>query len=249
MAVRRVLVIAGSDPSGGAGISRDVATLASISVEAAPVITAITAQTHERFAGFEAVRPEMVRAQIDAALVSGGIGAVKIGMLATAEIVLQVSQALEHRENLPVILDPVLASSSGGTLLDEEGQQVLRERLLPRVFLLTPNLGETALLTGMHAAPPAAGAKAQAERLHALGCRRVLVKDGHGSGEQSSDVLYVEGEQSVAFSAPRRSGSARGTGCTLSSVIAGQLARGMALEDAIRAARAQVLARLRAVAP
>ncbi len=179
--MRRVLIIAGSDSSGGAGLTRDVATLAAFGVEAACALTAVTAQTHARVTAMQALPAELVRAQIRAALESGPIAAVKIGMLANGGIALAVAASLPRREEVPIVLDPVLASSSGEALLDGEGCTVLRERLLPRTTLLTPNIPEAAALLGEEPAQGGPQLLRQAQYLLALGPSAVLVKGGHGA--------------------------------------------------------------------
>jgi hydroxymethylpyrimidine/phosphomethylpyrimidine kinase len=141
-----VLVIAGSDSSGGAGLLRDVQVLTRLEVEARCVVTAVTAQTHTAVSAIHHVPPEIVREQMRAALETGDIGAIKIGMLGTLETIEAVIEALPSRDRIPIVLDPVLSSSSGGSLLKPSAQTRLKDLLLPRVTLVTPNLPEAARL-------------------------------------------------------------------------------------------------------
>jgi hydroxymethylpyrimidine/phosphomethylpyrimidine kinase len=243
-----VLAIAGSDSSGGAGIARDLSVLADLNVEALCAITAVTAQTHGEVIDIHHVPPDVVHNQIRAALKSTAIGAIKIGMLGRAATVRAVADALPPRETIPIVLDPVLLSSSGGGLLDEEGRAEMRARLFPLTAVLTPNIPEAASLC---ATAPAAGPEAllaQARTLLSTGARAILLKGGHGHGPQAVDLLlFAEGEP-IWLASPRIDAHCRGTGCALASAIAAGLARGTSLEAACRAAREYVLSMLRAQA-
>src|SRR6185437_1931532 len=141
-----VLVIAGSDSSGGAGIVRDLKVLADLGVRALCAISAVTAQTHGHVVSVHHVQPQVVRTQIRAALDSAPVGAIKIGMLGTAATVSAVADSLSRGGTIPIVLDPVLLSSSGGVLLDEEGRAEMQARLLPLATVLTPNIPEAASL-------------------------------------------------------------------------------------------------------
>lgn len=210
------MIIAGSDPSGGAGVVRDVETLALHGVAAAIALTAITVQTDAGVSQVYALPPELVAAQIAAALM-GGVDAVKIGMLHRAETVTAVVRALADVA-APIVLDPVLCSSSGGMLLDAAGQVALLGDLIPRVSLVTPNLPEMAALPGCRDAAA------------------VLLKGGHRRGLLSVDQLWISGQLHHEFSRPRHAGSMRGTGCALASAIACRLAQGQDLADACEGA-------------
>jgi len=240
-----VLVIAGTDSSGGAGLTRDVATLTHFGTRALCAVTAVTAQTDAAVTSVVTLPAMLVRAQIEAAIATARIGAIKIGMLGDAAIVAAVSAALPPREAAPLVLDPVLGASSGGELLDAAGRAALRERLLPRTTLLTPNIGEAATLLQ---APPATDAEeivAQGRALCALGPRAVLMKGGHAGGPLAVDWL-VAGEGAVErFSAPRLSVARRGTGCTLASAIAAGFAAGLGLIAACEQAKRHVTQILR----
>jgi hydroxymethylpyrimidine/phosphomethylpyrimidine kinase len=243
--VTTVLVIAGTDSSGGAGITRDVATLTHFGVEAQCVVTAVTAQTDREVTAIELLPPPLVRAQISAALATGRAGAVKIGMLGSEAIVEAVADVIAPREQLPLVLDPVLAASSGGVLLDPQGRAALIALLLPRATLLTPNIPEAAALLGAAPAASAADIIAQGRALCALGTVAVLMKGGHASGELATDWL-VRPEGSVReFTAPRLAAERRGTGCALASAIAGGLAAGLSLEAACQRAKEHVAGLLR----
>jgi hydroxymethylpyrimidine/phosphomethylpyrimidine kinase len=208
----RVLVIAGSDPSGGAGLARDIETLALHGANPAIALTAITVQTDAGVAAVHPLAPALVAAQIAAAL-QGGVGAVKIGLLRNEGVVAAVVRALAA-VSVPVVLDPVWRSSSDTLLLDRPGQLALQRDLMPMVSLVTPNLPEMAALPGC--------AKAAA----------VLLKGGHGDGARSVDQLWVGGTLQREFSRPRHPGTMRGTGCALASAIACRLARGLDLVNA-----------------
>jgi hydroxymethylpyrimidine/phosphomethylpyrimidine kinase len=229
--VTTVLVIAGADSSGGAGITRDVRTLTQLGARALCVVTAVTAQSNTQLLGTHVVPAKMVEAQIDAALATCRPGAIKIGMLATAATVLAVEAALPAAAP-PVVLDPVLTSSSGGELIDSGGRAALCARLLPRVTLLTPNIPEAAALIGTRAARSEAELLEQATALLALGPQAVLLKGGHGDGPEASDLLLTAHGPPHWLRAPRSSAMARGTGCALASAIAAGLAAGLALTAA-----------------
>ncbi|MEX6506742.1 hydroxymethylpyrimidine/phosphomethylpyrimidine kinase [Jiella sp. M17.18] len=237
----RVLVVAGSDSSGGAGIARDVATLAECGVPAALAVTAATAQTDRGVTAVHRVPPDIVAAQIAAALSGGQVRGVKVGMLGTADTVAAVADALRpFASQIPVVLDPVLAATSGRALLDDAGQEALIEQLLPLTALLTPNLVEAAILSGIAPAADEAAMALQAEALLARGPRAVLIKGGHGTGPEAVDLLVRPGEPPLRLASPRRPGTMRGTGCRLASAIAAGLAHDLPLPEACRAAKARL---------
>ena len=245
---RPVIVIAGSDSSGGAGLARDVATIAALGGSARPVVTAVTAQTDGRVTAVERMPAALVTAQLEAALetglVAGPAGAVKIGMLGAAQTVEAVAAVLSSWRRLPVVLDPVLASSSGVELLDEEGREVMKRELFPLAGILTPNLPEAALLTGLPPASTAAEIAAQARALLACGPRAVLMKGGHAEGEEAVDRLFDADGGLRCFAAPRARTNLRGTGCTLASALAAGLAAGQTVAAACEAAKAFIQQRL-----
>ncbi len=238
-----VIVIAGSDSSGGAGISRDLETITGLGGQARPVITAVTAQTHQGVTALEVLPAPLVAAQLEAALDSGPVGAIKIGMLADAEIVGAVASVLRHASSIPVIMDPVIAASSGRHLLTQDGVVALKNSLLPLTDLVTPNLQEAALLSGRPVAQSEADIQEQAQILLGHGGRHVLIKGGHGSGDRAEDRLFSAAGCEGTFSVERRAGTRRGTGCTLASAIAAFLAAGQPLSLACEKAQKVVLAR------
>lgn len=240
-----VLIVAGSDSSGGAGIARDIETVSAFGLRSCLALTAITVQTHRKVERVEPVSPDMVTAQMRAALDSNAVGAIKIGMLGTARIIDAVAAVLIDHPEVSVVLDPVLASSSGRLLLDETGRAALDERLLPLCRLVTPNLPELAILT--HSGPAEGDGTEvirQAGLLLDRGARAVLVKGGHGAGAASTDILVEPGKSAVRFDAPRINAEMRGTGCMLASAIAANIALGNSLEESLRRSKAYVLDRL-----
>ncbi len=231
----RVLTIAGSDSSGRAGIQADLRTLNTLGVHAATAITAITVQNTRGVSAVEPLSADLVTAQIEAAA-ADGLHATKIGMLATAAIVEAVAAAIEELELPLVVLDPVLASTSGTRLLDDDGVQTLVLELLPRVLVVTPNIPEAEALSGVRIKSPADVRRA-AERLHAMGAQNVLIKGGHSTNPQRVVVDWLfDGRALLELEVARVGGSnMRGTGCSYSSALAGFLA----LEDALPAAAAK----------
>jgi hydroxymethylpyrimidine/phosphomethylpyrimidine kinase len=237
--VTTVLVIAGSDSSGGAGLTRDVRTLTRFDTRALCVVTAVTAQSDAHLTAVHVVPAELVRAQMIAALATRRVDALKIGMLATRATVLAVTAALPTPLP-PLVLDPVLAASSGGELLDEAGRGALCTALLPRATLFTPNIPEAAALLGTPHAKSEAELLQQAAALLALGPRAVLLKGGHGDGPQAADLLLMTQAAPRWLRAPRISATRRGTGCALSAAIAAGLAAGLELAAACERAKQYV---------
>jgi hydroxymethylpyrimidine/phosphomethylpyrimidine kinase len=233
------LTIAGSDSSGGAGIQADLKTFAARGVYGASVITAVTAQNTLGVQAVHVLPAEIVRAQMVSVLSDLAVGAAKIGMLASPENVEAVAAVLQGYPALPVVLDPVLVSSSGRSLLEPDARETLRTRLIPRATLLTPNLPEAAQLLGLPQARDVTDMEHQAKLLARLGCA-VLLKGGHGGGAVSVDVLF-DGAAFHHFSAPRVAAkNTHGTGCTLSSAIAAELAKDATLHEAVAAGKAYV---------
>ena len=235
-----VLVIAGSDSSGGAGILRDLTVLAGLGCEALCAISAVTAQTHGRLVSVHHIPPQVIRTQIRAALESAAIGAIKVGMLGTAAAVSAVADSLPPGGTIPVVLDPVLVSSSGGVLLDEEGRAEMRARLFPLATLITPNIPEAASLCGTAPAASREELLAQARSLLATGTRAVLLKGGHAGGAESVDLLLTAHGTAQWLSSPRLQAGSRGTGCALASAIAAGLASGSTIEAACDSAKRYV---------
>lgn len=238
-----VLVVAGSDSSGGAGIVRDIETLAAFDVKASVAVTAVTVQTHHGVQHVDAVPAERVAQQMQAALAANHVDAIKIGMLATVATITAVASVLADHPDIPVVLDPVLASTSGAVLLAPSAKALLH-RLFRQCALITPNLPELSHLTASAAHEPAEDAIAQARRLVAAGVQAVLVKGGHGDGLKSVDMLVQAGHSVRCFEAPRLAVTMRGTGCMLASAIAARLAFGNDLVTAVSDAKAFVHDRL-----
>ncbi|VTZ49294.1 Hydroxymethylpyrimidine/phosphomethylpyrimidine kinase [Methylocella tundrae] len=244
--IPNILSIAGSDPSGGAGIQADLKTFAALGCYGMAAITALTAQNTRGVRGLHLPPPEFVGAQIDAIFEDIEVAAVKIGMLGSAAIVETVAARLAAHGPRAVVLDPVLAATSGDPLAASGVEQAMIERLFPLAALVTPNLDEAARLSGLPRARDAAEMRAAAERLHRLGARAVLITGGD-SGGHSSDDLYFDGASERIFSAPRvATRNTHGTGCTLSSAIAAYLGLGFALPEAIGAAKAYLTRALEA---
>ncbi len=233
----RILVIAGSDSSGGAGIVRDVEVATILGARAAVAITAVTAQTDQRVEAVEPMTPALVTAQMRAALAAERIGAIKTGMLCNAGIVASVIDLLNEYPDMPLVVDPVVRSSSGAALLDADGLRLLRDRLLPRAAIVTPNLPELALLVEESEALDESGAIRQADILVARGSRAVLIKGGHATGEAAVDILVRADRAPVRFETARLSGTMRGTGCALATAIAVSLAQGETLDVSVGRAK------------
>lgn len=240
-----VLVVAGSDSSGGAGIARDIETIAAFGLRSCLAVTAVTVQTHHTVEAVELVAPDLVAAQMRAALTANPVAAIKIGMLGTEETVRIVAEVLEGHRGLSVVLDPVLASTSGRILLASSAITVLKERLMPLCSLITPNLPELALLTGSRQAVGDAELIRQSRVMLDAGVAALLVKGGHAIGGTSTDLLFQQDAADLRFDAPRLEVSMRGTGCMLASAIAAQLALGMMIGEAVERAKRHVFDALR----
>ncbi|MBN1773069.1 MAG: bifunctional hydroxymethylpyrimidine kinase/phosphomethylpyrimidine kinase [Deltaproteobacteria bacterium] len=241
----RVLIVAGSDSGGGAGLQADVKTVTALGGYAATAVTAVTAQNTEGVFGIHAVPPGFVAYQLELVLDDLGADAIKTGMLATAEVIDAVVEVLARlAPDVPLVVDPVMAAKGGHALLEPAAARTLRERLVPRAMVVTPNLPEAEALTGRPVGDPAARLAA-ARALLDLGPRAVLLKGGHADGSDVVDLLVTrDGVRS--FSSPRlETRHTHGTGCTLASAIAVGLAQGLALEHAVARARSYVLQALR----
>jgi len=237
--VSTVLVIAGSDSSGGAGLVRDVQTLTRFETRAVCVVTAVTAQSDAHFTARHVVPASLVRAQMTAALTTRRVDAIKVGMLATRATVLAVAETLPASAP-PIVLDPVLASSSGGELLDAGGCSAMCATLLPRTTLLTPNIAEAAALLGARSARSEQELLQQAAALLELGPQAVLLKGGHGDGAEAADLLLAAHAAPRWLRTPRVSAARRGTGCALSAAIAAGLAAGLEVAAACERAKQHV---------
>lgn len=240
------LTIAGSDSGGGAGIQADLKAMSALGVYGASVITAVTAQNTQAVTAVHGIPLDVITDQIDAVLGDLAVKAIKIGMLATPEIITCVADALKDFTG-PIVLDPVMVAKSGDALLAEDAVATLRTVLLPRATVLTPNLPEAACLLGKPEADGKDAMIAQGRALCDLGAAAVLMKGGHAQGDICHDIL-VSGDQVVAeFTAPRRhTANTHGTGCTLSSAIAAGLAKGLPLHKAAEEAHSYLQAAIAA---
>jgi hydroxymethylpyrimidine/phosphomethylpyrimidine kinase len=240
------VTIAGSDSSGGAGIQADLKTFAALGVYGACVITALTAQNTQKVAAIHDVPADFIAAQIDSVFSDLSIGAVKIGMLSCAASIEAVARGLVRHKANNIVLDPVMIASSGDRLLAPDAVGALRRLLIPRALVVTPNLPEAAALTGASLARNEEEMEVQAREILTLGARNVLIKGGHGQGDESVDLLIGQGE--VVRLAVKRiaTKNTHGTGCTLSSAIAAGLAKGRDLIAATQDAKAYVTAAIAA---
>ena len=245
----RLLTIAGSDSGGGAGIQADLKTFAAHGAYGMSVITAVTAQDTKAVHAVHPVPADVVASQIDAVFGDLGVDAVKIGMLADADLVRTVADRLRHHGPRHLVLDPVMVAKSGDALLAESAVTALTEHLLPLATVVTPNLPEAARLTGLDLQPgefgedPGEDARAAAARLIAAMAIEgsasqeaqpaVLIKGGHGAGSEVVDLLFAGGARHRYVHPRLRTTSTHGTGCTLSSAIAARLARGDDLPTAV----------------
>jgi hydroxymethylpyrimidine/phosphomethylpyrimidine kinase len=234
------VTIAGSDSGGGAGVQGDLKTFSALGVYGASVITALTAQSTTGVSAIFDLPPDFIAAQMDAVLPDLHPAAAKIGMLSRAATVRAVAAGLDRHRQRNVVLDPVVAASSGERLLATDAIDVLLRELIPRVRVLTPNLPEAAVLLGTTPASSEDEMRAQAQRLIALGAAAVVLKGGHGEGPESVDLL-VDRDGALALRLERiPARGSHGTGCAFSAAIAAGLAKGETLPAAVRAAKAYV---------
>lgn len=230
-----VLAIAGSDSSGGAGIQADIKTISALGCYAASAVTAVTVQNTCGVSAVHPVPPEIVGAQIRSVCGDLPLNAIKIGMVTDGHIIGAIAEAIASCQ-VPVVFDPVLVSSSGTPLTETQALELLRRRLIPLCFLLTPNLAEAEILSGISIRTDE-DRMAAGQALLSLGCRAVLIKGGHLPGNDTEDVLLTaeEPERAYRFHGTRIiSKNTHGTGCTLSSAIAAYIARGYGLPEAVR---------------
>ena len=243
MLIHKALTIAGSDSGGGAGIQADLKTFSAFRVFGMSVLTAVTAQNSLGVQGVENLPPAFVARQLRSVMEDFGADAAKCGMLSTAPIIEAVAAELGPRRIEKLVVDPVMVAKSGDRLLQPDARAALTDRILPLALLVTPNLPEAEVLAGIPVAEPEDMEEA-ARRIHAMGPRYVLVKGGHLKGD-ATDILW-NGREFTRFIAARiDSTNTHGTGCTFSAAITAGLARGQALGDAIRAAKAYVTRAIR----
>jgi hydroxymethylpyrimidine/phosphomethylpyrimidine kinase len=242
--IARVLIIAGSDSGGGAGVQADIKTVTALGGYAASAITAVTVQNTTGVTGVQDVPADVVEAQARAVLSDIGAEAIKTGMLGRTGVVEAVARLLIEAHAIPAVIDPVMIAKGGETLLKRAALDAFRELLIPRAALLTPNAPEAEALTGIEVAS-IDGQRRAGEALLQGGAQAVLMKGGHVEGERVSDLLLTpEGE--TLFEGPRiETRHTHGTGCTLASACAVSLAQGMALVDAVARARAYTVEAIR----
>lgn len=232
-----VLTIAGSDSSGGAGVQADARAIHSLGGYAATAITALTAQNTRGVWAVEPMSPKMLARQIEAVLADLPIHAIKIGLLPNANAVEVISQVLMDLEGAigHVVIDPVLASTSGTRFLTKAGIRLMKKQLFPGAALITPNWPEAIELSGVPIASPSDAEKAARKMIERTGCLAVLVKGGHAPGRKFVDVLVkADGAPAIRFEHPRiKSSNTHGTGCVLSAAIATRLAQGWTVENAV----------------
>jgi hydroxymethylpyrimidine/phosphomethylpyrimidine kinase len=238
----RVLIVAGSDSGGGAGIQADIKTVTALAAFAATALTALTAQNT---IGVHAVHPvpvEFIARQIEVVMTDIGADVIKTGMLGSSDVIATVCEALErHAAGVPIVVDPVMVAKGGQALLAAEAVDTLRRRLLPMAAVITPNLPEAEALTGMTITSPGE-MRVAAMALLALGVPAVLLKGGHLPGDELVDLLATP-DGIEAFAAPRiQTRHTHGTGCSTASAVAAGLAQGMSLRDAVVRARTYVRA-------
>jgi hydroxymethylpyrimidine/phosphomethylpyrimidine kinase len=246
-AYRRVLTIAGSDSSGGAGIQADLKTFAALGCYGMSAITALTAQNTVGVSGIHPVPPDFAAAQIAAVLEDIGADAVKIGMLYSVELIRAVAEQLQKFNARNIVLDPVMVAQSGDRLLRDDAVGAITEYLMPLADVVTPNIPEAEVLVG-RGIRSVEEMRQAARELGRFGSRSILMKGGHREEDDSSDLLYVcREDRFVTLTADRVSSrNTHGTGCTLSSAIAAGLAKGETLEDAVRQAKDYISHAIRA---
>lgn len=236
--MKHVLSIAGTDPSGGAGAAADCKTFCAHGCFALNVITAVVSQNTQGVRGYMDVTPELIASQIDAVFEDIDVDAVKIGMVSVPETIRVIAEKLKQYRPAFVVVDPVMVATSGHRLLAPEAEQTLKDVLLPLADVLTPNLPEAEVLTGqkIESFQDMEGA---AKAIATMGAKAVLVKGGHRIAD-ATDVLF-DGKEFHYYKGKRiESTSTHGTGCSLSSAIASNLANGMSLSDAVQAAKTYV---------
>ncbi|MGH3322371.1 MAG: bifunctional hydroxymethylpyrimidine kinase/phosphomethylpyrimidine kinase [Streptosporangiaceae bacterium] len=245
MTVPVMLSVAGSDPSGGAGIQADLKTATALGVYGAAVITSLTAQNTTGVSGIFGVPAEFVARQYESVVTDLDVHALKIGMLGSADVVVALAEAMRRYPVRHVVLDPVMVATSGDRLVPEDTVDAIRTHLLPLASVVTPNLLEAGTLLGWPAPRERGEMAAAAAALRELGAGAALVKGGHLTDTTSDDVL-VDAEGAAEFASARvATGNTHGTGCTLSSAIASMLVRRLPLRQAVEEAKNYVTGALR----
>jgi len=242
--LKQVLTIAGSDSGGGAGIQADIKAMSANGVFAMSVITAITAQNTEEVTDVFELPPSVIAAQIDAVFDDFEVAAVKTGMLSSATIVETVAKMLKPQEVVNLVVDPVMISKSGHTLLKPDAIEAVKKQLFPLALLVTPNVHEAQQLSGIRITSLAEARRA-AKVIHGFGCQHVLIKGGHLIAERATDLLYDGRFFHVYKGEFIETPHTHGTGCTYASAIAAHLARGSSVVDAVQSAKTYVTEAIR----
>lgn len=233
--MKNVLTIAGSDSCGGAGIQADIKTFSALGTYGMSVITAVTVQNTQGVFGCQDITPEVIGGQIDAIFTDIEVAAVKIGMVSQIDTICIIAQKLRAYQGPKIVLDPVMISKSGFDLMKPEAKETLIKELIPLAYIVTPNLPEAEVITGMEIKDLAAMEEA-ARRIYAMGAQNVLIKGGHLEND-ATDLLF-DGKEVVKLLGKRISTkNTHGTGCTLSSAIAANLAKGDSVLDAVTKAK------------
>lgn len=250
MTPARILIIAGSDSGGGAGIQADIKTVTALGGYAMTAITALTAQNTLGVQGVEPVSPAFIKAQMRSVLDDLGVDCLKTGMLHDTAVIDAVVETIESSaRNIPLVVDPVMVAQSGDRLVSEQAVQHLRETLIARASLITPNLPEAEVLLG-RVIPDVESMQAAAEDLLSLGCQAVLLKGGHIQDQAELVDFLATATGPLVFRHERiETTSDHGTGCTLASAVAEGIGRGLDLETAVRRGRAYLQAALASAVP
>lgn len=252
MTYYRLLSIAGSDSGGGAGIQADLKTFSALGCYGMSVICALTAQNTRSVTGVYPVSPEFISLQIDAVMTDIGVDAVKIGMLHSREVIVAVTERLKHYHVPNIVVDPVMVSTGGDKLLQDDAVDALKTILFPVATVITPNLPEAAMLLNLPVEELIEADRIQLEaackNLSAFGAHAVVLKGGHGKSQLILDVLYTARDDRIRqFESTRiDTRNTHGTGCTLSAAIAAHLAKGHPLEDAVLYAKTYITGALEA---
>ncbi|WP_415896841.1 bifunctional hydroxymethylpyrimidine kinase/phosphomethylpyrimidine kinase [Neptuniibacter sp. QD72_48] len=243
-AIPNVLTIAGSDSGGGAGVQADLKTFSAIGAYGTSAITVLTAQNTQSVKSIYPVSAEFLLQQLDAVFDDIEINAVKTGMLGNTDMVLTVASFLKSK-NVPLVIDPVMVSTSGSKLLSADGIDSLVKHLIPIADIITPNLPEAAVMLGQSEPKDRTGMADMAAELLELGAKQVLLKGGHLQGEECPDIYY-DGQEFIEFLSPRvNTKNTHGTGCTLAAAITAYLAKGESPATAVRLAKDYITSALR----
>lgn len=236
--MKHVLTIAGSDTCGGAGIQADLKTFSAHGTYGMSVITAVTVQNTQGVFGCQDMTPDIIRGQIDAIFTDIAVSAVKIGMVSQIDTIYAIADKLEQYQAKNIVVDPVMISKSGFDLMQPEAKETLIKRLIPLAYVVTPNLPEAEVITGM-TINDLPSMEAAAREIYRMGAKNVLIKGGHLEHD-ATDLLF-DGERVRAFHSDRiETKNTHGTGCTLSSAIAANLAKGDSVEEAVKKAKAYI---------